>query len=361
MRTLAIQVISAVFASHAVASAPCERFLIAEEAQPYRLQVRAGTKGQVVNTLNLSLEQRPNGEWLAKATRNGESSPKDSLENLPYPPQFQVKAESAPHGVLFEPVAAQVKAPILHLHGSGGASKEIYYRQAYYLASQGHPVLLVNYFESLYGDGPANLKDIEIKNIETAALWLKNKYNKGFAVLGSSRGAELSLILGHLLAWSQSSAQPMAIIADRAAPFVIPAYFPAHNDPANWKEGKVYQEPVAANWIGTSPGPHMTLGVDAWLWGGQPLQTGAPLLVQEIPYRLMVIHGSQDEFWPMSFAVENQKKMPSARAFFHSEKQDPGNGDGHAQFHYFMGEKHTFQGWAQSRRLRMVLDFLNRP
>jgi len=99
-------------------------------------------------------------------------------------------------GVFFRPKAKHRYPGIIVLSGSGGGIWEI---QASLLATHGYSVLALAYFN--YEDLPKNLVNIPLEYFAEAIKWLQKQkcvQADNLAVIGTSRGGELSLLLASM-------------------------------------------------------------------------------------------------------------------------------------------------------------------
>lgn len=99
-------------------------------------------------------------------------------------------------GELFVPEGSGPFRPVLVVGGSGGDANE---GVAAFLAGHGYLALALSYFSA--PTLPPTLVDIEIEYFERGIGWLTSRPEAGgpLAVVGRSRGGELSLLLGCLL------------------------------------------------------------------------------------------------------------------------------------------------------------------
>lgn len=103
-------------------------------------------------------------------------------------------AQPAFSGALFTPTGAGPYPAVVVLNGSGGGSPE---RAAALYASRGYVALALPYFKA--PGRPDTISDMPLEYFETALNWLATTQQPqdGFiAVSGTSRGGELSLLLG---------------------------------------------------------------------------------------------------------------------------------------------------------------------
>lgn len=103
-------------------------------------------------------------------------------------------------GGVFEPPGDGPHPPVLVLHGSGGRPL---YRRARLLASNGYAAAALQYF----GDPdvvPDALSEVPLEYFDAAAGWLRDRdgvRDGPVGVLGTSKGGELSLLLGARREW----------------------------------------------------------------------------------------------------------------------------------------------------------------
>ncbi|MCZ7430460.1 acyl-CoA thioesterase/bile acid-CoA:amino acid N-acyltransferase family protein [Streptomyces sp. WMMC1477] len=105
--------------------------------------------------------------------------------------------EDEVHGVLYQPPAdLPARPPVLSFGGSAGGVGERY--SAALLASRGHPVLVLCYFDC--PGRPDTLQRIGLEYFATALRLLDREAGEGpqrVSVIGRSRGSEAAQLLGH--------------------------------------------------------------------------------------------------------------------------------------------------------------------
>jgi dienelactone hydrolase len=198
----------------------------------------------------------------------------------------RLNLRGAIHGALFLPETAERRPGVLVLGGSeGGLNVE----KAAWLASHGYPSLALAYFR--YEDLPSQLANIPLEYFVGALQWLRQRPEilpDRIAVMGTSRGGELALLLGSLMP------EIKAVVAYVPASYVHPAC--------------CLQTPV----------PY------AWTWQGKPIAyvsfremrdfariQQAAIHVEQIHAPILVISGESDGIWEsasMADAVTDRLK-----------------------------------------------------
>ncbi|MDG4796307.1 acyl-CoA thioesterase/bile acid-CoA:amino acid N-acyltransferase family protein [Micromonospora sp. WMMD1082] len=144
---------------------------------------------------------------------------------------------------------------VLRIGGSEGGISWLY--DAPLLASRGHPVLALAYFDS--AGLPDSLHDIPLEYFATAAELLARHSGGEVAAVGYSRGSEAALLLAQLY--------PELVRA-------VVVYAPS-------------------NWV--NPGYPYT-GAAAWTWNGRPVPAGR-IPVDRIDGPVLAISGADDQLW----------------------------------------------------------------
>ena len=171
-------------------------------------------------------------------------------------------------GVFYRPAGEGRHPAILVLSGSGGGIPPAT-GFAGGLASRGYAVLALAYFgaERL----PRSLERIPLEYFGTALNWMAQQPSVDPArvgVLGSSRGAELALLLGSLLPQIRT----------------VVAYMPSN-----------------VVWGGCCD----RMGVPAWTIRGRPAAIGAAIPVEQIHGGVLLISGRQDGVWHSTSMAES--------------------------------------------------------
>ncbi len=201
----------------------------------------------------------------------------------------QMKVEGKLHGVLYLPAGSGRKPGVLVVGGSeGGVPRQ----KAAWLASHGYAALALAYFR--YEDLPQNLEAIPLEYFGTAIGWMRQRPEidpEHIAVMGTSRGGELTLQLGSM--YPQIAA--------------VVAYVPAD-----------VRYPACC---GNTAVPY------AWTWTGKPLpyvpmrelrhpdaaiKIQAAIAVERTHGPILMISGKDDgvwESWAMADAVESRLKQ----------------------------------------------------
>lgn len=148
--------------------------------------------------------------------RNGSVASTAELQQLHVAENVRrINLRGAIHGALFLPDTTERRPAVLVLGGSeGGLNVE----KAAWLASHGYPSLVLAYFR--YEDLPTQLANIPLKYFVGAVEWLRQRPEvlpDRIAVMGTSRGGELALLLGSLMP------EVKAVVAYVPASYVHPA------------------------------------------------------------------------------------------------------------------------------------------
>ncbi|OAI41062.1 hypothetical protein AYO38_04640 [bacterium SCGC AG-212-C10] len=195
-------------------------------------------------------------------------------------------------GVLFLPPGAGPHPAAIVLTGSVGG---LAWAEGGLLASHGFAALALAYFN--YADLPPTLADIPLEYFGRAVGWLRKRADirgPGLAVIGTSRGAELALLLG-------------ATFPDVTA---VVAYVPSH---VCW--GPVGGAPGQAAWtqagqaVATMPTPPISLApapgvtfratpVFLSLLEDSIAEADAAIAVERISGPVLLISGEDDQLWP---------------------------------------------------------------
>lgn len=232
-------------------------------------------------------------------------------------------------GALFSPKSKKPLPVIITLSGSNGGLSE---NRAKLLASNGFAVFALGYFGV---DGlPSNLQDIPLEYFETAFAWLKEQPNidsSQIGLYGTSRGAELSLILG---AFFPDKVQAIVAIVPSSV-----VYGGLSETPVNaWiYQGKpilpfapVPQTDFSGGKGQTSDNPANTR--DSFLEGMKDLRAfeAASIPVENIRCPILLVSGGDDQMWPSGLyvqqIVDRLKKNHSPITCHHLHYPDAGHG-----------------------------------
>jgi dienelactone hydrolase len=193
-----------------------------------------------------------------------------------------INLEGQLHGALLLPDTKERRPGVLVLGGSEGGLR---LDKAAWLASHGYAALALAYFH--YEGLPAELKNIPLEYFLAAINWMKHRPEilpDRIAVMGTSRGGELALLLG--------SATP-----DIKA---VVAYVPA-----NFVRGGCCSESGAAY---------------AWTWQGKPITFATPyrrfdfdnrdiqraaIRVENTSGPILMISGESDGVWPSASMADS--------------------------------------------------------
>lgn len=183
----------------------------------------------------------------------------------PPPDPFQIREESVPlPGVLYVPEGAGPFPAVVVLHGSEGGVRGID-GPAQRLARGGLVALAFCYFGC--PETPDTLENIDIARVSEAITYLRNRpdtVGERVGLLGFSRGADLAL---------------SAAVLDKAVGAVVSI--------------------AGSPWVYGSP--DSALPAAAWMYQGEPLPFAA-IPVEEIEGPVLLLHGQEDNVWPVSFS-----------------------------------------------------------
>ena len=214
---------------------------------------------------------------------------------------------------------------IIVLSGSGGGLAE---DQPALLASHGYAVLSLGYF--LMPGLPQGLAEIPLEYFERAIAWMKRNpavdANR-IAVMGASRGGELSLLLGSIfpdikavVAYVPSGVVWPGIGGEGNAPGAAwtlrgePVEFmeSAPPDPAMWSKSPIPMTP----WFLDSLKNHASI-------------ERAAIAVEKINGPVLMFSGSDDQMWPSLNLADLAVQRMIARGFAHPSEHVSYAGAGH--------------------------------
>lgn len=203
-------------------------------------------------------------------------------------------------GELFVPASEGPFRPVVVLSGSGGGAP---LRSAAFLASHGYLALALAYFS--WPGLPAELVDIEIEYFERGISWLTSRGDAEgpVAVIGTSRGGELSLLLGlHLGIETVIAYVPSPIVHSGITTGVegwlsdVPAWrlggrpvpYLSHTDgKLYWRDGAVVCTPTYLDCLSD--------------WDRV---AAATMALEECRSNVLMLSGAQDDVWPSSLYCE---------------------------------------------------------
>ena len=222
-------------------------------------------------------------------------------------------------GVLFEPADAP-RGTVAVLSGSGGGLDE---SVPALLASRGFAALALPYFA--YEDLPAHLASIPLEYFDRAFDWLAHRLDgvgERLAVMGTSRGGELALLLG------ATFPRVRAVVA-RVPSHVSWGAIPPGEGPSWTLAGR----PVA--WIetrrdrvGQEEPIALTPGFVAAL-DDRAAEEQARIAVEQINGGVLLISGSDDQMWPSALMAERVEERLQAKGFAHRCQHLRCEGAGH--------------------------------
>lgn len=191
-----------------------------------------------------------------------------------------VTYEERGEGRIYHPKKARSQIGVIVMSGSSGGRPDT---RAALLASRGFTAYALPYFR--YGQLPKELERIPLEYFEEAIQWFKGEV-KGVALMGTSKGGELSLILGTLF-----DVDKIVAYVPSCATY---GGFPHFHLPAWTYRGKDFKvAPVIPPKILTSPIVATPFFLTSF---GQIGPARIP--VEKITCPLLVISGSDDKMWP---------------------------------------------------------------
>jgi acetyl esterase/lipase len=215
------------------------------------------------------------------------------------------------------------------LHGSEGGSVGFNHIHCALFAAHGFAAMAQHYTENNEFMTSPDIHDVPLDCIEAALLSMKQQmqpFGCGVGLFGVSRGAELALLLGQLLAEDGAEALPDAIAAHSVPEQIWGAYIVENYRKGDYDGGE------------TRP---------AWSWRGSHERTlpGKLLQPERYPNPVFIAHGMEDELWDVAAAKRLVARMQEA---------------GHPpEAHFFDYEGHTF-GPGRNRELELLVDFFSR-
>jgi dienelactone hydrolase len=265
---------------------------------------------------------------------------------------------------LFVPNDGKTHPGILLLHGSEGGSLPYYWTDAQMLAGHGYAVLAFCWYncgKNPITDAYEDLENVDLNKTYDAFVWLKhsahvNKAKTG--IVGVSRGAEQSLVLGWKMA-ERGGETPSAIAVHAPSDVVVTGFnwsgmdrrcwictsfdaacFNGTADTSKWDWQNIRWN-VAC---GSAPKDPSKSRLAAWIWEGKPLATGTRIEIEKYSGPVFVTHGTEDEYWLHDRSIAIEKTLAKAG-------RKP-------EVHIFPGEKHVFTTKSENRRLELLVQFL---
>jgi dienelactone hydrolase len=246
--------------------------------------------------------------------------------------------EDGLRGVFFLPRGQGRFPGVLMVSGSTGGLRGDLERSAALLAHRGFATLALAYFS--YEGLPERLEEIPLEYFETALKWMqrhKQVREDRLAVVGTSRGGELALLLG------SKFPQLRAVVA------YVPSHVPWGSFP--WKEDDLKQGIARPAWTyRKEPIPFVDLSADknyakkllqkdATLYGKwvldylreneQAVQKAA-IPVENTNGPVLLITGTDDKMWPSTYMAEEVMKRLAPRKGKYADRHLKYDGCGHS-------------------------------
>ena len=267
-----------------------------------------------------------------------------------------------PNSVLYRPNDGNAHPGIVVLHGSEGGSLPYYNLEAQFLAAHGYSVLAFCWYncnkDTIIG-AFSPLENVELRNTIKALAWLKNSPavgGKKVALVGFSRGAEQSVILGSIadavkLVDAVAVHTPADVIVsgfnwgatDRrcwicSTPDV--ACFKDTFDLEKWDWDNMRWNPACGSY------PDFPEKMHAWLLDGVALPVNEPIKIENFKKPVFITVGDKDEEWDFNQSVRLADRLKKS-----GQK---------VELHIFAGEHHTFSFENENKRHDLLLKFLDK-
>lgn len=218
-------------------------------------------------------------------------------------------------GTLFRPPGDAPCPAVITLGGSGGGMD---LAKAALLASHGYAALALAYFRA--PGLPDGLVNIPLEYFGTAIDWLRAKVkprNDFVAVVGTSRGGELALLLGATFTWID------AIVGYVPSGVMIGPFGPSEPGDTRVRAGWTWQG---------KPLPHLfeqATGTFANAIRNKDAVERASIPVERIEAPVLMISGRSDEIWPSfdltEIAMRRLERRASTKPFYHLAYEDAGH------------------------------------
>jgi dienelactone hydrolase len=264
---------------------------------------------------------------------------------------------------VFSPNDHKPHPGVVLLHGSEGGSVRNMWVHALLLAESGFTVMTYCWWDcgrDVRSEPFANLMaDIEIKDVVDAMEWFQKtelvQKNKGLAVYGISKGAELAMVLASL------SDQPAFKFKLRALVAHSPTDVIEKGSNINWldsrcwvcKEGVKecsYQQAFWSRACGKIDGDFTPADRDSlpmWRWQGTRLKLNSRIEIEKFTGAILITAGDNDTDWSSDQGrvarIESALKKAGRKA----------------QVRIFPGEEHSFSLEAEQKRKALVDQFLH--
>ncbi|HLZ58882.1 MAG TPA: acyl-CoA thioesterase/bile acid-CoA:amino acid N-acyltransferase family protein [Ktedonosporobacter sp.] len=197
-------------------------------------------------------------------------------------------------GTFFRPLITSARPALLVFGGAEGGLQE---GRAALLASWGYPALALAYFGTEHL--PPELTCIPLEYFETALTWLGEQEGvdgQRLALMGTSRGGEVALLLGTTLP------QVRAVIAVVPSGLVWESESESGYQPAWMRDG---QGVPCLRWPSGSPTAEVDEGEMRLYLAAHPEATEqATIPVEQFHGPLLLISGTADRIWPTTYFCE---------------------------------------------------------
>lgn len=281
--------------------------------------------GRSLDPMTITFSAEVEGEVVAQAT----------IGRIAHAPGVtrEVVRDEGLYGTLFIPPGDGPHPVVILVSGSGGGLNE---NRAALMASRGYAALALAYFN--YEDLPKTLIEIPLEYFETAIRWLQNHPridSDKIVASGSSRGGELSLLLG------ATFPQIKAVVAYVPSGYVWGGLGNRENPQPAW----TYRgEPVA--WVQSASDDDYNAMYQEKMEKGEaiPIQRGfyiseekatpeqlaaATIPVEKINGPVLLISGEDDQMWPSTYFSEQIMQRLKAHNFPHPYQHLHYPGAGH--------------------------------
>lgn len=246
--------------------------------------------------------------------------------------------EGALRGTVFAPAEGGRRPAVIVWGGSGGGLSET---KAGLLASHGYAALALAYFR--FDDLPADLREIPLEYFQTAIHWLQDRPfvdPEKIAVMGSSRGGELALLLGatypeiHAVVGVVPSSVVWSAIGSDRETYGHAAWTLAGEPVAFMGSGR--DEPVEDRPAAMDAEPFaLTPGFRAALEDRQEVERTA-IPVERINGPVLLLSGAEDAMWPSSEMGEMVVTRLREHGHPHAVRHLRAEGTGHWIQHPFL-------------------------